>query len=305
MRGDGLGERRRAPRSLAAIATALLVLFAGSPSAVAGGATISGLKGKVKKLQQQLAALEQQVESIELQPGPQGPPGSTGIGPDSVALGTQTTGNYVGSVATPGSGGLTGGATGSEGTNLSLGLDYSNTLASNSLAANQAVFGSTGLLFEGSLGLDADDETLLTVNDPTGDRTITLPNASGQLLLQGNVNTGSPSGSAGPSSQGVPVFFRFNVTNGSSATTFFAGRDFEVMDAWSVAASSDGGTWTVRNATTDNSITNTVTVPAADQAITRAAFIDDADASVTDNNGLSLAATGSLDATVYVLAVPE
>ncbi len=55
-------------------------------------------------------------------------------------------------------------------------LDYSNTLASNSLALNNTVFGSTGVLFEGATSDTF--ETLLTLTDPTADNTITLQNNS-------------------------------------------------------------------------------------------------------------------------------
>jgi hypothetical protein len=105
---------------------------------------------------------------------------------DAVALTTDTTGNYVASVATTATtSGLTGGAAGSEGAAISLGLDYTNTLAGNpTLVASQATFASTGIIFEGAT---ADTyETLLTADDPTaaiGDKTITLPNASGTVAV--------------------------------------------------------------------------------------------------------------------------
>jgi len=84
-----------------------------------------------------------------------------------------------GTVTSVGSGtGLTGGPITGSGT---LSLDYSATLAGNpTLAANTTVFGSTGVLFEGAT---ADtNEGLLTVADPTADRTWTLPNATTTLM---------------------------------------------------------------------------------------------------------------------------
>ena len=102
------------------------------------------------------------------------------VKPDAVALGPDTTGSYVQSVGA--TDGITGGAGGSEGAALNLGLDYSATLGSNSLAANQTRFGSAGVLFEGATA-DA-SETLITVTDPVADRTITLPNLSGSVPLQ-------------------------------------------------------------------------------------------------------------------------
>jgi trimeric autotransporter adhesin len=66
--------------------------------------------------------------------------------------------------------------------NPTLAFDYSATLAGNpALASNGTVFGSTGVIFEGST---ADDfEGLLTAANPTADRTWTLPNASGTIAL--------------------------------------------------------------------------------------------------------------------------
>jgi len=100
------------------------------------------------------------------------------IADDTIALGTKTTGNYVANT-TAGTGIAVTGAAG-EGWSPTISLDYSSTLASNSLAVNQSSFAATGVLFEGT----ADGfETLLTLADPTADNTITLPNASGTVCL--------------------------------------------------------------------------------------------------------------------------
>ncbi len=113
--------------------------------------------------------------------------GAATIQADAVALGTDTTGNYVATVTTSALTGLTGGAAGSEGTAITLGLDYSATLAANPvLATGNSVFGTTGLIFEGAT---ADTfETLLTPTDPTADNTFTLPNVSGTIITTGNLS---------------------------------------------------------------------------------------------------------------------
>ena len=110
------------------------------------------------------------------------------VAADSVALTTDTTGNYVTSVATAVTTGLTGGAAGSEGAVLSLAFDYSQTLAgSPQLAASNCVFGSTGVLCEGATGGAGDAfEALLTFTDPTADRTFTYRDASGTVLISGD-----------------------------------------------------------------------------------------------------------------------
>ncbi|MBP5993275.1 MAG: hypothetical protein KA731_00005, partial [Candidatus Moranbacteria bacterium] len=57
-------------------------------------------------------------------------------------------------------------------------------------ATGNSVFGTTGLIFEGAT---ADTfETLLTLTDPTADRTLTLPNVSGTVITTGD--TGSVTG---------------------------------------------------------------------------------------------------------------
>ncbi|MFC1638695.1 hypothetical protein ACFL26_00285, partial [Patescibacteria group bacterium] len=102
-----------------------------------------------------------------------------------ITLTTHTTGSYVASTAT--NNGLTGGAAGSEGATLTLGLDYTATLGGNpAMAAGHAQFATTGVIFEGS---SADIyEGLLTVTNPTADRTWTLPNASGTIAVSASGN---------------------------------------------------------------------------------------------------------------------
>lgn len=98
------------------------------------------------------------------------------IQPDSVALTTDTTGNYVANASTSALTGLTGGSAGSEGAALALAWDYTATLAANpALGVGVCVPSTTGFLCEGS---SADtSETLITVTNPTADRTFTIPDA--------------------------------------------------------------------------------------------------------------------------------
>lgn len=67
-----------------------------------------------------------------------------------------------------------------------LGLDYSSVIGSDpALAANQTLFGSTGVIFEGATANTF--EGLLTSSDVTADRTWTLPDASGTIALTTNL----------------------------------------------------------------------------------------------------------------------
>src|SRR5690606_10207048 len=71
--------------------------------------------------------------------------------------------------------------------NPTVALNYSATLAGNpGLAANQSSFASTGIIFEGSTANTS--ETLLTVTNPTADRTITLPDATGTVAVSASGN---------------------------------------------------------------------------------------------------------------------
>jgi hypothetical protein len=108
------------------------------------------------------------------------------VRPDSVALTTDTTGNYVASVAT--STGLTGGAAGSEGAALTLSFDFSDAGSDPTLAAGECRFSNEGV---NPAGWVCEGETANTfevrfqVTDPTAERTVTWPDASGEVSLLG------------------------------------------------------------------------------------------------------------------------
>lgn len=125
------------------------------------------------------------------------------IADDTIALGTKTTGNYQ---ASTGAGtGLVVTGTAGEGWTPTISLDYTGTLASNSLGINQSSFAATGLLFEGAT---ADGfETLFTLADPTADNTITLPNQSGTVCLStGNCPAGGNVSTSGGTANSLAKF---------------------------------------------------------------------------------------------------
>jgi hypothetical protein len=297
---------------LLAVAVTPIALAAGSGGQ---GAQASGLKGKVKKLQQQVAALTQQVQNLQLQPGPQGPEGPQGqqgnpgapgaIGPDSVALGSQTTGPYVGAVATEVGGahnGLAGGTAPAEGPQLSLGLDYSSTLGSNVTSAGETVFGTDGVLFEGSA--PNSNETFVTPTNPTGDRTLTLPDVSGTVLVDGQVGETAPLGNGSLLASAVPVIYKLQVVNGADAV-FPVEREVRVADAWSLSTSPDTGTWTLEDES-NNAITNAVDPGGVNNAVARAASVIDGQSIVPLGDSLVVdASNAQLDVIVYVLGFPR
>ena len=99
-----------------------------------------------------------------------------------IALGTNTSGNYVATI-TGGTGVTSSAATTGEGTthSLSIGQDVA-TSASVTFAG--LTLNSGSMVFEGAT---ADDfETTLAVTDPTADRTVTLPDATGTVALTNN-----------------------------------------------------------------------------------------------------------------------
>ena len=105
--------------------------------------------------------------------------GSTTI---EIALGTNTSGNYVATI-TGGTGVTSSAATTGEGTthSLSIGQDVA-TSASVTFAG--LTLNSGSMVFEGATAND--HETTLAVTDPTADRTITLPDATGTVALTNN-----------------------------------------------------------------------------------------------------------------------
>lgn len=104
---------------------------------------------------------------------------------NSVALATDTTGNFVGSV-TNGTG-ITGGDGGSENAALTLAFAYTATLGGNpALSASECIFASTGLICEGSTANT--NETLLTFADPSADRTLTFPNVTDTIAVSGDIH---------------------------------------------------------------------------------------------------------------------
>ena len=108
---------------------------------------------------------------------------SSTIQPNSVALGTDTTGNYM-SDLTQGTG-VTITHTPGEGSNATIAIGQD--IATNSSPTFAALNLNGNLVFEGATPNEF--ETTLTVVDPTADRTITLPNITGTVVTTGDTGT--------------------------------------------------------------------------------------------------------------------
>jgi hypothetical protein len=110
------------------------------------------------------------------------------IAANSVALGTDTDGNYVASVATSATGGLTGGAAGSEGAALTLELKNNANLTNNSVlkwdATNDQLVNSivtddgATVTIGGNLTVNGTTTTVNTTNTVISDALIELANGS-------------------------------------------------------------------------------------------------------------------------------
>ncbi len=141
--------------------------------------------------------------------------------------------------------GITGGTITGTGT---LSFDYSTTLATNSLTAGQCVLDSGdaqgGLLCEGATANT--NQTLLTVTEPTADRTITFPDASGVPIL-----SSSAPGAA-------------NAISGASAGIVFEGSTADAVTTTLAVAdpTSSSKTITLPNATGTACVGGNITVTA-------------------------------------------
>ena len=131
---------------------------------------------------------------------------------DATALGTDTTGNYVATVAgtaneveVTGSGSETAAVTVGLPNDVTIGNDLTvtadvgavNATLSGDISAVDATFtgittlsgtvaGASPLIFEGATANDF--ETTLAITDPTADRTITIPNVTGTVVTTGNLS---------------------------------------------------------------------------------------------------------------------
>lgn len=109
---------------------------------------------------------------------------------NAVALTTDTTGNYVIDVAAGNGVAVTGAA--GEGATKTVALDYTDAGTDPSLGAGEARFSNegasaSGVVFEGDTA-DA-NETRLRVTDPTAERAVTIPDASGAVVLDSATQT--------------------------------------------------------------------------------------------------------------------
>jgi hypothetical protein len=103
----------------------------------------------------------------------------------------------------------------------------------------------------------------------------------------------------------VPFVVKKAVT-GADTTAIWSSavpRKLQIIDAWSVGKSADGGTWKLNDGTDD--ICTAVTQAASDTDVDRVADLDDSKATLDAGDTLSIVHTGaSLSCEVYVMCLP-
>lgn len=105
----------------------------------------------------------------------------------SIALGTQTTGDYVSSI-TGGTGVTSSAATSGEGTTHTLSIGQAVGTGDNVAFANLYLTG--GITMEGTTANDF--EVVINAGEPTADRTVTLPDATGTVALTSDLSPYAP-----------------------------------------------------------------------------------------------------------------
>jgi hypothetical protein len=183
----------------------------------------------------------------------------------AIALGTDTTGNYMSDIVA--GTGVTITHTPGEGSSASIAIGQSVASSDSPVFAGLSLNGN--LSFEGATANEF--ETTLTVTDPTADRTITLPDASGTVALSGTIALGTDTTGNYVSdvTGGTGVTVTHTPGEGSNPTVAI-GQAIGTSDSPTFAGLTINGANIVLEGSTANDFETTITVtdPTADRTIT-------------------------------------
>lgn len=166
----------------------------------------------------------------------------------AIALGTDTTGDYVASLVA--GTGVTVSNNSGEGATPTVAIGQAVATSDSPTFAGLALGGD--IVFEGATA-DA-YETTLTVTDPTADRTITLPNVSGTVITTGNLSSITSVGTLSSLTISGDLTVNGTTTTINSTTVTVDDKNLELGSGVSPSdAGADGGGITLKG-TTDKTL---------------------------------------------------
>lgn len=212
-------------------------------------------------------------------------------------------------------------------------LTGTETFTNKTLTDASCTFGANGALTKAAKfdlsGATAGKTSTLTFAH-SDDRAITFPNATctltgkdttdiltnktvdadgtGNVFTNWNANELDPvalpaQADASDAHYGIPFVINAKISNQAAAVAIYTANapfKFQVIDAWSVNMSADGGTWKLDNGAND--LTSAITVAASDKDIDRAVDMDDDYATIASGGSLRIVpdGAGKLDAYIYI-----
>lgn len=171
-------------------------------------------------------------------------------------------------------------------------------------------------------------KTMTIISSQTDDRSLTLPDATdtlvgkattdtltnktidadgtGNVISNINANELDPITIAASATYGIPFIIPYSLTNQGAGVHIFnadAPIQFQIIKAWSISTSADGGTWKLYNGASD--ITNAVTVATSADDFDEPTDYTVAQATIAANGTLDIVPDGggALDAQIYIMCI--
>ena len=173
-----------------------------------------------------------------------------------------------------------------------VGTSKTQTLSNKTLTAptiTGAPGFATSIVFEGAT--DDAYETTLTVTDPTADRTITLPNATGQVVLRDTTDTLTNKTLTSPTISGTPVITGLSSAGMSSSSA--TPKDYVDAILGSATAASTSAASAATSATSAATSATSAAASATASASSASAAATSATAAATSASSASTSATAA------------